>query len=494
MAERPFGPYRLEQRIGRGGMGEVYRAFDTGRHRTVALKILRAELGDDEQFRERFRREAFVAARLQDPHIVPIHDFGEIDGTLFIDMRLVHGADAADVLSRRGPMPLPDAVAVLSQVAEALDAAHAEGVVHRDVKPSNILLTPSGFAYLVDFGIARAVLDSAAGLTATGATIGTTAYMAPELFEGSAVDGRADVYALACVFYELITGEPPFRGGSPLALMHAHLTVPPPRAAAVRPGIPPGLDDVIACGMAKHPHHRFPTAGRFAQAVRDTLRPVGEPPTGTHVTGSPRRRGWWAVVAVAAAAAVVATSVLVAGALARDGPGSAGPATTTATTTASPTTPPTTTPPPSTTPAPAGAADRELIAAVDPAILQGCQALDLPSFVVGVVASVDCTNPDEQPRTRTALIRFATRADLDASVLRETTIAASGAAGYDQDCVAAALIDVWDRGRVVCRPGETDTAQLRIIWTFDDALVIAYAQGDAAPFYEWWQRSRSLLR
>lgn len=291
MAERLFGPYRLEQRIGRGGMGEVYRAFDTGRHRTVALKILRAELGTDEEFRERFRREAFVAARLQDPHIVPIHDFGEIDGTLFIDMRLVHGADAAELLSRRGPMPLPDAVAVLAQVAEALDAAHAEGVVHRDVKPSNILIIPSGFAYLVDFGIARALLDGAAGLTATGATIGTTAYMAPELFEGSAIDGRTDVYALACVFYELITGEPPFRGGSPLALMHAHLTATPPRAAAVRPGIPPGLDDVIACGMAKHPHHRFPTAGGLAQAVRGTVAPVGEPWTGTHVTGSPRRRG-----------------------------------------------------------------------------------------------------------------------------------------------------------------------------------------------------------
>ncbi|MGH3697311.1 MAG: serine/threonine-protein kinase [Pseudonocardiaceae bacterium] len=195
MGEELFGPYRLESLIGRGGMGEVYRAYDTVRRRTVALKRLPLSFADDNRFQSRFRRESEVAARLRDPHVIPIHDFGEIAGQLFIDMRLVDGVDLAAVV-KRGPLDPARAIHIVAQVAAALDAAHAEGLVHRDVKPSNVLITghgPDEFAYLIDFGIARNLM----GTSTTGMTVGTIAYMAPERFlrpEGGVADlHRADV-------------------------------------------------------------------------------------------------------------------------------------------------------------------------------------------------------------------------------------------------------------------------------------------------------------
>lgn len=265
-----FGPYRLEELIGRGGMGEVHRAFDMRRNRTVALKRLPPELAADPRFRVRFRRESELAARLAEPHVIPIHDFGEIDGRLFIDMRLVTGSDLGDLLHDGGPLPPARAVGVIGQVAAALDAAHAEGLVHRDVKPSNVLVTPTDFAYLVDFGVAREVDGGQTALTTTGSTVGTLAYLAPERFEGRG-DHRVDVYALACVLYESLTGSRPFPATSLPALLHAHLTLPPPRPSEAVPGLPPGLDDVVARGMAKDPDARFPSAGELAEAAREAL-------------------------------------------------------------------------------------------------------------------------------------------------------------------------------------------------------------------------------
>jgi serine/threonine protein kinase len=185
-----LGPYRLEGILGRGGMGEVHRAFDTGRGRAVALKILPPELARDENFRARFRREADNAARLQDPHVVPIHDFGEIDGRLYIDMRLIEGT-SLDQLIAAGPLDPRRAAALITQVAEALTDAHNHNILHRDIKPSNILITQSDFAYLTDFGIARALDEDATSLTQSGATIGTLAYMAPERFDGGPPDNRS---------------------------------------------------------------------------------------------------------------------------------------------------------------------------------------------------------------------------------------------------------------------------------------------------------------
>ena len=186
-----FGPYELQSLIGVGGMGEVYRAYDTVKGRTVAVKLLRSEMAADPGFQERFRRESRVAARLQEPHVIPVHDFGDIGGVLYIDMRLVEGASLKDELRANGPLEPGRAASIIAQVAAALDAAHSDGLVHRDIKPENVLLTPDDFAYLVDFGIAHAGGD--ASVTSTGLVIGSCVYMSPERFSGGRVGPPADV-------------------------------------------------------------------------------------------------------------------------------------------------------------------------------------------------------------------------------------------------------------------------------------------------------------
>ncbi|XVS60803.1 serine/threonine-protein kinase [Actinosynnema sp. CA-299493] len=269
MAEE-FGPYRVGELLGRGGMGEVHRAHDTAHDRVVALKRLSAVHNDDEDFRARFRRESRIAARLREPHVIPIHAYGEIDGRLYLDMRLVEGRDLAELVAD-GPLDPARSVRLVAQVAGALDAAHADGLVHRDVKPSNILVTPDDFVYLVDFGIARSVLPAGTHLTASGAVIGTLDYLAPERFGDGQVDGRADVYALACVLHACVTGNRPFEADSAAALLWAHLQQPPPAASATNPAVPRALDDVIRRGMAKDPAHRYPTAGALASAAAEAL-------------------------------------------------------------------------------------------------------------------------------------------------------------------------------------------------------------------------------
>jgi YVTN family beta-propeller protein len=277
MTLRQVGNYRLETLLGVGGMGEVYKAYDTLRDRYVALKLLPQVFSGDRDYLKRFQRESNVAARLRDPHVIPIHDFGEIDGQLFIDMRLVDGVDIAALLDRYGRIAPQRAVYLISQVAEALDAAHADHLVHRDIKPSNILVTSSDFVYVVDFGIARSVGGRQTPLTHTGAYIGTLDYMAPERFIGHEVDGRADVYSLACLLHECLTGAPPFSGKDLPALMYAQLYFGPPEASSLVEGIPPALDAVIARGMAKDPKDRFQAAGALAAAAREAL--VAEAPT-----------------------------------------------------------------------------------------------------------------------------------------------------------------------------------------------------------------------
>lgn len=298
MDDASFGPYELRGLLGRGGMGEVYEAFDRDQNRVVALKLLPKALIQDAGFVERFRRESFAAARLSDPHVIPIHRYGDIDGRLYLDMRLVRGRDLGQVIAKDGPLPLARAVSFIAQAAEALDAAHADNLVHRDVKPTNLLVTRHDFVYLVDFGIAHVFGLSTSGqaLTATGATIGTLDYMAPERFTGRGeVDARTDVYSLACVLYECLTGRRPYPVEGLPALMHAHLDEPPPRAAAVRPDVPAALDRVIAIGMAKDPAARYPSTGELAraatQAVHGTVRPpeVGVTLPGVGVT--PPRAG-----------------------------------------------------------------------------------------------------------------------------------------------------------------------------------------------------------
>jgi serine/threonine protein kinase, bacterial len=263
-----FGPYQLRRLVGRGGMGDVYEAEDTRRERIVALKLMSETLSRDPVFRARMQREARTAGRLQEPHVVPIHDFGEIDGQIYVDMRLIDGVDVATMLARYGPMTPPRAVAIVRQIGSALDAAHAAGVTHRDVKPENILVSKDDFAYLVDFGIASASSDEK--LTQLGTTVGTFKYMAPERFTDADVTYRADIYALACVLYECLTGSTPYRGDQ-VSVMSAHLNQAIPRPSAVRPGIPAAFDHVIACGMAKNPADRYATCGDLSTAAYAAL-------------------------------------------------------------------------------------------------------------------------------------------------------------------------------------------------------------------------------
>jgi serine/threonine-protein kinase len=265
-----FGPYQLMRLLGRGGMGEVYEAEDTRKHRVVALKLISQELSTDAVFRARMQREADTAGRLTEPHIVPIHDYGDIDGQFYVEMRMIDGASLRTILTHYGPLPPARAVAIVRQIAAALDAAHASGVTHRDVKPENILITGNDFAYLVDFGIARAAADP--GLTQSGIAVGTYNYMAPERFTGDEVTYRADIYALACVLGECLTGAPPYRADSVERLIAAHLLEPAPRPSQLRPGrVPVALDQVIAKGMAKNPQERYCTAGDLAAAAHDAL-------------------------------------------------------------------------------------------------------------------------------------------------------------------------------------------------------------------------------
>ncbi|WP_156687406.1 serine/threonine-protein kinase [Mycobacterium sp. Marseille-P9652] len=271
-----FGPYELRSLLGAGGMGEVYRAYDTRKGRMVALKLLRRQFAVDPTFRERFRRESHLAARLQEPHVIPVHDFGEIDGVLFIDMRLVDGRSLKELLAVQGPLEPKRAAAIVGQVASALDAAHADGLVHRDVKPENVLLTADDFAYLVDFGIAH--VESDPSLTASGSIIGSCDYMAPERFSNGRVGPWTDVYSLACVLYECLAGTPPFEQAAAPQVMSSHLYSPPPRPSIMRRGVDRDFDDVIAQGMAKQPAARFPTAGDLARAASAAAAALPPPP------------------------------------------------------------------------------------------------------------------------------------------------------------------------------------------------------------------------
>ena len=260
-----FGHYKLTGLLGRGGMGEVYRAEDTKKGRTVALKILAEQFWQDEKFRTRFQRESRAAAVLQEPHVIPIHDWGEIDGHPYIDMRLVDGQTLQDLLAER-PLQPARASFIIGGVAAALDAAHAAGLVHRDVKPQNIIVTPSDFPYLVDFGIAEAKGES--GLTMTGMQIGTFAYMAPERFRDKDATPAVDVYALAFVLYECLTGEAPFSSTSLEQIMTAHLMLPPPRPSDANRAVATAFDDVIARGMAKEPDDRYGSCGALGRAAQ----------------------------------------------------------------------------------------------------------------------------------------------------------------------------------------------------------------------------------
>jgi hypothetical protein len=292
--------FRVESLIGQGAMGAVYLAVDTKAGGHVALKLLTPELSVDERFRQRFMREAELAASLDHPHVVPILSFGEEDGRLYLAMAHVQGTDLRELLGREGPLEPTRALDLIAQVADALDAAHAADLVHRDVKPANILVAQVAdgeHAYVCDFGLARH-MSSVSSLTGDRGFVGTLDYVPPEQIAGGPIDRRADVYSLGCMLYECLTGERPFERESELALVYAHLNDPPPRATDVRSELPEGLDGVIATTLAKEPEDRFASCGELAAAGRAAL--AGKP----FRRGSrPRRRLVVATVTLLAAAA-----------------------------------------------------------------------------------------------------------------------------------------------------------------------------------------------
>ena len=293
--------FRIEVLLGQGAVGTVYLAENPTGER-VALKLLSPELAQDERFRQRFLRESQLAASLEHPHIVPIRTSGEEEGRLYLAMAYVDGSDLREVLRREGRLEPERTLDLLGQVADALDAAHEAGLVHRDVKPGNILVgrrDTAEHAYVCDFGLARHA-SSVSSLTGDRGFVGTIDYVPPEQIQGGTVDARADVYSLGCVLFECLAGLRPFDRESELSVVFAHLNEPPPRLSDFRPDLPGAFDDLFTVALAKSPDERYATCGELVTAARDALRGVGS-------RRRPRRR--WPVAAVVAVLLVAAAAI-----------------------------------------------------------------------------------------------------------------------------------------------------------------------------------------
>ncbi|MGC9541508.1 serine/threonine-protein kinase [Streptomyces sp. UG1] len=304
---RQVAGYRIEREIGRGGMAVVYRARDLRLERTVALKLLAPELARNDTFRRRFTHESRAAAAIDHPHIVPVFEAGETDGVLYIAMRYVPGSDLRSLLDRQGPLPPGTVLRIAAQVASALDAAHEHGLVHRDVKPGNILVargTDSDHpehVYLTDFGLTKKSL-SLTGFTTVGQFVGTLDYVAPEQISGKPVDARCDVYGFACVVYESLAGHPPFRRDDDMALLWAHQFDEPPPLTEARPDLSPSVDAVFGRALAKNPDHRQDSCLAFVADLRSAMSGgatpahaptevdvgVAEPAKGSRAAGPPK--------------------------------------------------------------------------------------------------------------------------------------------------------------------------------------------------------------
>src|ERR687894_749903 len=281
--------HRLEAVAGRGGMGVVYKATQTRLNRTVALKLISADLAEDDSFRERFEHESQIAAQIEHPHVIPLYEAGEEEGQLYITMRYVEGTDLRAMIEREGALQPTVAADVLAQVCGALDAAHQRGLVHRDIKPANVLIAGTSeepHAYLTDFGLTKQAATSS-GMTKTGMFVGTLDYIAPEQLQGGPVDARADVYALGCMLYQMLTGRVPYVRDTEPAKMFAHMSEPPPSLREVAPHVPVAFDEVVTRAMAKSPDDRYPSAGDLARAAKAAAvdRQLGESDERSVATG-----------------------------------------------------------------------------------------------------------------------------------------------------------------------------------------------------------------
>ena len=318
--------YAIESVLGRGAMGVVYVARQDSPARKVALKLIAPAFAGDEVFRRRFLREATAAAAIEHPHILPVYAAGESNGILFMAMRLVDGQDLGEILRGANELPLDRVARIIRQIGEALDAAHARGLVHRDVKPGNVLVIhqpdaeDADFCYLADFGVSTWTASSAATITMTGQMVGTASYVAPEQIEGGSVDGRADLYSLGCVLYECLTGRPPFGGRQAAAILYAHLHEEPAPPSSIRPDLPAGVDHVTTRALRKAPGERYASCRELTHDLGEALAGTNSPRAKVPLATAPRKtprtastrgsvgRSTWAVVAVVATVIIVAVA------------------------------------------------------------------------------------------------------------------------------------------------------------------------------------------
>jgi serine/threonine protein kinase len=271
-----IGEYQIVSVIGRGGMGIVYRAYQPRLQRYVALKVLPANLAMDPSFVERFNREAHLAASLDHPHIVPIYDFGNDRGMYFIAMRLIEGPSLQTLIERQGALSPARTIAILSQIASALDFAHQRQIIHRDIKPSNILIDQSGNAILTDFGLAKAI---GGGRSSSSGVVGTVEYMSPEQIENKPLSAASDIYALGLVAYEMLTGRLPFQGDSLAVILHQQVYATPPPIRRFRPQLTPATDEVMRRVLAKAPEQRYPTAEQFVSSLSAAMQDTSVVPS-----------------------------------------------------------------------------------------------------------------------------------------------------------------------------------------------------------------------
>jgi YVTN family beta-propeller protein len=292
-----FAGYQIDGIAGEGGMGVVYRATEIALQRPVALKLIAEDFSGDRKFRERFQRESMLAASIDHPNVIPVYEAGEVDGELYIAMRFVDGTDLLHAVTREGALEPARAVRIVSQVAAALDAAHRRGLVHRDVKPGNVLLTGEGeeeHAYLTDFGLVKTLTGDIPGTTTAGHFVGTLDYSSPEAIQGQDADARSDVYSLACVLYFTLTRTSPFLRDSNVGTMFAHVNEPPPSLLETAPELPPALAGVVERALSKNPDERPQTAGEFARAAQEALAAGGagaEPPRTPTPASTPKAEG-----------------------------------------------------------------------------------------------------------------------------------------------------------------------------------------------------------
>ncbi|MCK9248943.1 MAG: serine/threonine protein kinase [Solirubrobacteraceae bacterium] len=424
--------YRVDELLGRGGMGVIYRATQLALDRTIALKVVAPELAGTDAFRERFKREARLAAALDHPHVVPIYEAGEVDGELFLAMRFVDGRDLASVIRAERRLDPERAVRIVEQTASALDAAHARGLVHRDVKPANVLLEdrPTGeHAYLTDFGLVRALDEGERRLTGTGTFMGSADYVSPEQILGSPTDARSDGYALACVLYAALTGVPPFRRDTETATLTAQVREPPPAVSATRPELGGRFDGLLRRALSKVPGDRYPTCGALAAAARSALREHPAIATAPAPTGTDADE----------------TIVL--------GPSATGPVARTEPTGAGPTVDPGV----GDRPADAAPSPPDPAASPDPAPLADPAALDVDATIrTSTAGGVDGPQPDDD----------ADRTRIDLVVPPGGPVAPAGPPAVDHaGAAAAAAVPTPPRAAVPTRPPAHDATPVRPVRT-----------------------------